>query len=296
MALEPYFISFVSVLDKWVIVVSLITTLYLLYNFNAFYRKYIVGSYILVLSLFTFWSIREAFHGAPFTESLPFLTLSLLMDVFVVVFAASIIYHYEKWGDISYVRKLFGLQRKGDVEIVEYRGPDLQGVEPGQYYLILEQGYAYEWKTFNKLAEELPALCFTRKHPEKLAVNVNRENITFYWLSESDIGAEDAKDVHLLEPFRRGEMQEIIIEFVKNNRNPVILLDGLEYLIYKNSSQAIIEFIQELHDALANRHDTTIIYSLDREGMSDEAFSVLKEEMDEIRMINEDGAIEKKVF
>lgn len=296
MAFAAFFQDFVAVLDKWVIVVSFVTTLYLAYNFRSFYRKYIVGSYILVLSLFTFWSIRAVFYDTPLLQSTPFLTLSLLMDILVVLFAASIIYHYQKWGDISYVRKLFGLQRMDDVEIVEYRGPDVESLQPGKYYLILEQGFSYEWKVFEDLVGELPSICFTRKHPEKLTHDFDPSGTEFYWLSESDVVPDEEEHVHRIEPFRRGEMEEIIMDFVQNNRNPVILVDGLEYLIYKNTPESIIEFIQELHDSLANRHDTTIIYSLDREGLSDEVFSVLKEEMDEVRSVQGDGTVEKKVF
>jgi uncharacterized protein YeeX (DUF496 family) len=296
MAVESFFQGFVTLLDKWVIVVSLVTTLYLIYNFRYFYRKYIVGSYVLVLSLFTFWSIRNVFGGSTIVQSVPFLALSLLMDMVVVVFAASIIYHYEKWGDIAYVRKLFGLQRRDDVEIVEYRGPEVEELEPGRYYLVLEQGYSYEWNVFERLVDELPSLCFTRKHPEKLSHTTDLDDTTFYWLSESDPAPDTGENIRIIEPFRRGEMQETLIQFVKENKNPVILFDGLEYLIYKNSPKAIIELIQQLHDDLANRHDTTIIYSVDREGLSDDVFSVIKEEMDEVRIVQDDGSVEKKIF
>lgn len=295
MATTQFFLDLVTVLDKWVIVVSVLSMGYLLLNFTRFYRKYVVGSYILVLSLFAFWSIRAVYTAHPVINSTPFLAVSFIMDLFVVTFAASIIYHYQKWGDLAYVRKLFGLQKVNEVEIVEYQGPHLQKINPGKYYLILEQGRSYEWHLFDDLSTELPAIAFTRKHPSKINIDTESRDITFYWLSESDV-AEDEDNVMVIEPFRRGRMEEIMVSFVKNHRNPVILIDGLEYLIYKNSPAAMIEFVQELHDSLAHRHDTTILYSLDREGISDQVFSVLKEEMDEIRSIDQDGKVEKQVF
>lgn len=296
-AVTEFFAQLVSILDKWVIVISLVTVTYLTWNFRKFYRKYIVGSYILVILLFVFWAIRSVFYESAFTETFWFLGLSFIIDTAVVVFTSSIIYHYQKWGDVKYVRKLFGLQRVDETgEVIQYEGPDVESIEPGRYYLILEKGQSYEWKLFEALSEDLPALCFTRKQPHKIDMDHSKRDIMFYWLSESDIGNVERHNVKKIEPFRRGEMAETIQEFTENNQNPVILIDGLEYLIYKNSPEAILEFIQNLHDQLANRFDTTLLYSVDRDGISDETFSILKEEVQEVRWMDEDGTCKREVF
>lgn len=291
MTVESYFSNLVMVMDRWVIIVSFLTVSYLVVNFRLFYRKYIALSYILVLTLFIFWSVRAIMTTAPRTPHPLVWAFSFLLDVAVIGYAASIIYHYEKSRDFGYVRQLLGLyQDTGDV--ITYGGPEMEGVEPGKSYLVLERGHAYELDLFDTLTDKLPGLCFTRKHPDKLTIDVDGKDVTVYWIAD----ASPDTSHNTIEPFRQGEMTETIQDFVNTHENPVILLDGLEYLFYKNPAEAIINMIQHLSDALAHRQDVTLIYSLEEEAITEQQFSLLKEEVDEVRTTDDEGNVEKRVY
>ncbi len=288
-----YFSNLVLVLDRWVIVISLLTVAYLAANFRNFHRRYIVTSYILVLLLFIGASIRAIVLGPNRYQHPPSLfVLSFVLDIGVILYAASIIYHYEQHRDFGYVRRLLGLHRRGMDTVIEYGGPEVEGVKPGRIYMILERGHAYQWDLFDNLTRELPGICFTRKHPEKIDIDTEGRDVTFHWLTDGGTDAE----YKTIEPFRRGEIEELIEEFVDDHKNPVILVEGLEYLIYKNSPDAVVDFVQHLNDALAQRRDVTMLYSLDESAIGEQPFALFKEEVDEVRIAHDEGNIESRQF
>lgn len=295
MAIELYLANLVQVLDRWVIVVSALVVAYLIYNFRRFYRKYVALSYILVLTLFIFWSVRAILTGGIRQPPLTFWIMSFLLDLTVIVYAAAIVYHYEDFDDFSKVKKLFGLQHaEQEQPVQEYEGPDLEQAEPGTTYLVLEQGQAYQWELFDALTEHLPGLAFSRGHPSRIDLDVDAEDrdITYYWFSSMP----QKGDYKTIDPFRRGAMEDIIEQFVEDNDNPVVLIDSLEYLFYKNSPEAIIDFVQHLHEALANRHDVTLIFSVEKGAINRQHLTLLQEEVEEVRTMQDDGTVETRRY
>lgn len=293
MAMEQFFSNLVSVMDRWVIVVSLLTAIYLLLNFRRFRQKTIAGSYLLVLTLFIFWSVRAIFMGPLARPPVVMWIMSFVLDVTVIFYAAWIVYYTEKTKNFQHVRKMLGLKRHGEKEpVVEYEGPELEEVRPGSIYLVIEQGFSYQWELFDALTTELPGLCFSRGHPSKIDMDVDGREIEYFWLSTMDL----EKPYHTIDPFRRGEMEEIIEQFVEEHENPVILIDSVEYLFYKNSPEAVIDFIQHLHDVLANRHDVTLIYSIEEGAISEQHLALIQEEVEEVRRMKEGGHVDTKQF
>jgi hypothetical protein len=86
-------------------------------------------------------------------------------------------------------------------------------------------------------------LSITRTHPDKLNQNLLPENIKKIWLSKSE-----EKDT--VAPGNITKIAHVINEFMKENENSVILLDGVEYLINNNDFPRTLKFVEMIHEKI----------------------------------------------
>jgi len=117
---------------------------------------------------------------------------------------------------------------------------------------VLEFGYTYMidskskdklYNLFNKqLKGEDMGLCITREYPEKVRGMVNIQKIL--WLT--DIGDESS-----LRPRDLEKLTLAIEKHFKSSESPVVLLDGIEYLITNNNFISIIKLLQTLRDLVS---------------------------------------------
>jgi len=71
------------------------------------------------------------------------------------------------------------------------------------------------------------------------------------------------------------------------------MIDGTEYLIYKNPFEKIMNFFEDLNDHISEHQDVTMIVALDPESLDTKKLSFLREEFDEVRKAGEDGDMEE---
>lgn len=286
--LERFAVNFVTMIDFWVLVVTVLTLLYLIIRYPQFKRKEVATTYMIFMGLFVFWSLRNIGQGVYQGQSLPlfFAGFSVVLDLAVVTFSAYLFYHFWRTRDIDYIKKKLAIETRQE-EGGEKESPEGSGaVRPGYNYLVLETGTEYGFELFRDAAAETPGLCFSRSHPLKIKERHGLKETPIFWFTEK----EDAEGEKGIEPFRLNFLQELIMEFVNTEgeeEEGVILIDGLEYLLFKNSYEKIMDFVERLIDSLSERDGVSLIVSIDADSLGRKKLALLREEFDEVREVDE---------
>ncbi|MDY6771646.1 MAG: DUF835 domain-containing protein [Candidatus Nanohaloarchaea archaeon] len=300
---------FILFMDYWVLVVTVLVLAYLLGRFPEFEKKEVATTYVLFMSLFVFWSLRNLANKV-FEGSVPFYVdvFSLLLDFAVMAFSAHLFLHFWRKRDVRSVLQRLDLQAGIEEEpqhshATEEEGassPDIreeyEDMEPGYAYLILEQGTEYGFQLFRQGVTETPGLCFSRKYPEKIKKRHELEETPVFWFTER----EDVEDERTVEPFRLNFLEETMTSFIEKNieedNGSIILMDGVEYLMFKNPFEKFIDFIEDLVDHISDKPDVTLLLTMEEDSLSDRKLSLLKEEFDEVRRVDEDGNVDRRHY
>lgn len=124
----------------------------------------------------------------------------------------------------------------------------------GSCYIIREQEPETSFKVFADFVKKgASGLCVTRTNPEDIKEKYKLKNVEVLWLTT---GREDE---HSINPTHVEKMIWTMKEFIKNNRNSVVLLDGVEYLIVQNNFLAILKSLQVLEDTVSINKSMLII-------------------------------------
>ena len=113
-------------------------------------------------------------------------------------------------------------------------------------YLIEESKPILGLRIFEKeVRNGRKGLCITRENPKRLIEQYNWENIPIIWLTRNNLTTE-----HCIDPTNLSRLTIEIVNFIKESKRGIILLEGLEYLISQNSYQIILRFIQLINDKI----------------------------------------------
>lgn len=291
--LPDYLAVYISLLDQWVLVVTVLTLTYLVINFPRFEKKGVATMYISLLTLLTFNGLRNL-GVQMYTATIPtvLLVLSLVVDAAVIALSGYLFYMY--WQQMDIDKLLAQLELTAAVEDApEPDGaPEFQKIGElvqGYTYLFMEDGREESFSAFRGAVSEVPGICFSRSHPSKIERRHDLDETPLFWFSER----EDVDGVNVIEPFRLNFLKEVILEFIEENdegnTGSIIMIDGTEYLIYKNPFEKIMNFFEDLNDHISEHKDVTMIVALDPESLNTKKLSFLREEFDEVRKPGEDG-------
>jgi len=305
--------SFILFMDYWVMIVTILVLAYLLSRFPDFEKKEVATTYILFMSLFVFWSMRNLANRI-FDGSVPFYVdaFSLILDFAVMAFSGHLFLRYWREKDVGSLLQRLDLhaETEAEPEHAHVGGPEevdgeseeegieaeYEDMEPGYAYLILEQGTEYGFQLFRNAVTKTPGLCFSRKYPDKIRRRHELEETPVFWFTERD----DVEDQRTVEPFRLNFLEETIQSFIQKNdeegEGAVILMDGVEYLLFKNPFEKFINFIEDLIDHISDKPDVTLLLTIEEQSLSDKKLALLREEFDEVRTVDEDGTVEMRHY
>ncbi len=121
----------------------------------------------------------------------------------------------------------------------------LDGLAGGTTYIVKEPRGKAAFELFTRLTSpDHPGLCITRKHPQVAQGQWNLSNsVGLKWLTPS-VGRDrvDPKSLNLL--------TRIIYEFVLEHQQGIVLLDGLEYILFHNEFSKTLLFMEHLNDLI----------------------------------------------
>jgi isoleucyl-tRNA synthetase len=130
---------------------------------------------------------------------------------------------------------------------------DMDSLFWGGTHLIKSEIQSTPYKLIEEALDKgYPAICFTRDFPKKLRGEYKFETIKIFWLS--NIGKEDT-----IRPRNLEKLSLSMEQFLAKDKQGVILLSGIEYLITNNNFLTVLRLIQSLRDQVAITNSILII-------------------------------------
>jgi len=114
----------------------------------------------------------------------------------------------------------------------------LNGVSQGCSYLCSEHELAF--RIFRDLTfHGVSGLCLTRNNPEELETKYGIHSEDIILISSREmVGRRHVSNLQ--------EVNRVVSDFLENNVSPIVILDGLEYLISRFEFDIVYTFIQEI--------------------------------------------------
>src|SRR3989454_11893202 len=125
---------------------------------------------------------------------------------------------------------------------------------PGLCYLIKEKKPDLSYRLFSMLTRDgTPGIVITRQYPERVRRERGIEGGRIVWLSHTP-----GEDYH--NPTAIGSLAKLISGFVEENEGvPVVLLDGVEYLVINNGFLQTLMFVEHVNEFVMQRKAIVII-------------------------------------
>jgi hypothetical protein len=150
----------------------------------------------------------------------------------------------------------------------EMEKPQLKG---GHMYLVkgkdVERSYILFADVVNQNTE---GLLITRRIPPQIRAADKFPDVHAFWLSQKE-------EENALYPTQLHKLAYIISEAVSSQKDPVILLDGLEYLIVHNKFDQVLKQLYIIREVLS-RHGGILLIPLDPEAFSEKEMGFLEKE------------------
>jgi len=81
-------------------------------------------------------------------------------------------------------------------------------------------------------------LCFTMHSPTEIRLKYALQTTPIFWISNHGPESISPIDLELI--------ADIINKFLKQSKNPAVLLDGIEHLIFENGSAPVLRFLRDV--------------------------------------------------
>jgi hypothetical protein len=101
-------------------------------------------------------------------------------------------------------------------------------------------------------AKKTVGLAVSRQHPDLIKQKYGLEATPVYWLATR--AGED-----VVAPTNLGILTHMLVKFVEENQNGVVLLDGLEYLVSNNDFNKVLRVIDQVNDHISQSKSVMII-------------------------------------
>lgn len=116
-------------------------------------------------------------------------------------------------------------------------------------------------------------LCFTVDSSEVIRQKYLLQTTPIFWISK--YGANS------INPANLEVIADIIKDFTKQSKNPVVLLDGLEYLIIMNGFMSVLKFIYDVREWII-LHDALFIFPVSPSVLNEKEFALIERDVEEI--------------
>jgi PAS domain S-box-containing protein len=144
-------------------------------------------------------------------------------------------------------------------------------LDPMEGYIIIEKKPEKSLEIFCDLVTHgIPGFAILRTNPGRFRRKYELTRTPMLWLSRSE--AENT-----INPNDLSKLLYIIEEFTKKSEESVILLEGLEYLITQINFEAVLKYMQELHDTVIINNSRLII-PLHRDTLTPREYFLLEKE------------------
>ncbi|HMK83207.1 MAG TPA: DUF835 domain-containing protein [Candidatus Bathyarchaeia archaeon] len=144
-------------------------------------------------------------------------------------------------------------------------------LDRGNAYLVLDNvGLAYEL-FLEAIMSGIEGLCITRTMPARIREKHNLQRTPIIWLTEETVDGE--KTIHNLQ-----DVSILISNYVQKATNPVILIDGIEYLISHKGFGSVYHLLQSKRTQMEANQGILII-PIFRDAMEAKEAKLLEREL-----------------
>ncbi|VVB71969.1 Uncharacterised protein [uncultured archaeon] len=136
------------------------------------------------------------------------------------------------------------------------RSPYEISLIPGTTYVIDEEKPQKSLELFSELVSHgMDGLCLSRYNPETLSERYNVPVGTVIWLTQKSEPGYKSVD-----PTNFPRLGNMISDFLKRANYPLILLEGMGYLITQSNYETVLRFIQSQRDEIALKSAIMIVH------------------------------------
>jgi len=127
---------------------------------------------------------------------------------------------------------------------------------PGTTYVLEEEKPQQILELFSELVSHgMEGLCISRYNPDTLNERYNVPAETVVWLTQKSEPGHRTVD-----PTNFPRMSSMICDFLERTNYPVILLEGLGYLITQSNYETVLRFIQSQRDEIALKNAIMLVH------------------------------------
>jgi hypothetical protein len=139
-------------------------------------------------------------------------------------------------------------------------------------YLVIEDNPKKSYGVFSELIDSgKQGLCITRTFPGRIMSNYSFDNVSLLWLSR-------ARDQNSILPTNLGGVLRSVKDFIEENEDSVVLLDGLEYLIVHNDFERVLKLVHGMNELVAI-NDARLIIPFNPLTMDEDKVALLKRDL-----------------
>ncbi|UEC41833.1 MAG: Na+/solute symporter [Methanothrix sp.] len=148
---------------------------------------------------------------------------------------------------------------------------------PGTTYVIEEDKPAKSLGVYSDLVRRgVEGLCISRYHPEKLMERYGLSPEGVIWLTQASGAKPHYRQV---DPTNFPRLSSMISDFLSRSEEPLVLLEGLGYLITQSNYESVLRFVQSQRDEVSLKKGILIIH-IDPLALDTKELHRLKSEME----------------
>ncbi|HUL61706.1 MAG TPA: DUF835 domain-containing protein, partial [Methanocella sp.] len=117
-------------------------------------------------------------------------------------------------------------------------------------------------------------LCVTRQNPGKVRERLGLAKTPFVWLNGSDLHTGE----NCIKPDNLTGLGATVFKFLAEAGDGIVLLDGVEYLVARNSFDSVLKFLHLLNDRVMISH-SSVLLSIDPLALEVRQYHMLKAEL-----------------
>ncbi|MDD2835016.1 MAG: DUF835 domain-containing protein [Methanothrix sp.] len=116
-------------------------------------------------------------------------------------------------------------------------------------------------------------LCFTMHSPQDIRLRYALQTTPIFWISNHG--------PHSISPMSLEVIADMAIKFLKQSKNPVILLDGVEHLIFENGSAPVLRLLRDIQELII-MHRAILIVPVNPEAIEKKELALMERNMSEL--------------
>jgi hypothetical protein len=116
-------------------------------------------------------------------------------------------------------------------------------------------------------------LCFTMHSPQDIRLRYALQTTPIFWISNH--GPQS------ISPMGLEVIADIAIKFLKQSKNPVILLDAVEHLIFENGSAPVLRLLRDIQELIIMQR-AILIVPINPEAIEKKELALMERNMSEL--------------